>query len=149
MSYSTCYLIHIRGTDFNGLMQPSHQIAQSQIDELVGKQEANMWDGMLIDSDIEFLVDLTGDWTLCKLPYAYSILLDDSQGNARLGKIKIWEHQIRQLVPDCEIVRMDDFYFDQWNSRYDYLLIRNPQGILAFLEWLQSQDHRHWAKLSE
>jgi hypothetical protein len=41
----------------------------------------------------------------------------------------------------------DDFLIDPWNSRFDYLLVRHPREIEKFVDWLQTQDPLHWAKL--
>ena len=147
MSYSICYLIDIRGVDFDALMKHPHHVSRTSIDEFVKLQEANLWDGMLINCEIEFLVDLTGDWTLCKLPCAYSALLAEQQSGEVVEIVEEWERQLRDLLPSCDIYRIDDFLFDQWNSRFDYRLIRRHQAIGAFLGWLQSQGRCHWARL--
>jgi hypothetical protein len=139
--------MNINGTDFNRLMIPTHQATATYIDDRVKKQEADLWDGMLPDDDMEFLVDLTGEWTLCKLPYSYSNLMGDSHSIALLARVEKWEQSLRKLLPFKEIIRVDDFLVDEWESRYDYLLVRHPQAVKEFVEWLQTQDHRYWVRL--
>jgi hypothetical protein len=102
---------------------------------------------MLLGNDTEFLVDLTGAWTLCKLPFRYSNLLPDVQNATTHAEIANWEERLRELLPSTEIFRIDDFLVDQWNSRYDYRLLHAPRAVQAFLEWLETQDPLHWAKL--
>ena len=145
MGNSICYLINIRGTDFNWLMRPSHQAPASQIDEMINQHESNLWEGLVPNNDTGFLVDLTGFWTLCKLPFPYSFLLQDRPDPALMKAVEEWQKRLRGLCPTCEIIRVDDFLVDQWNSRYDYLLIRDPLAIGAFIEWLRGQDRRHWS----
>ncbi|MCZ2340255.1 MAG: hypothetical protein LC104_00490 [Bacteroidales bacterium] len=148
MAYSITYLINVRGADFNQLLRPTHQADTAYFEEMVQGRESDLWDGMLPDDDMEFLVDLTGEWTLCKLPYPYSWLLNDIGKLDVLERVDTWELTLRALLPSKEIIRIDDFFFDQWNSRYDYLLVRYPQAVVEFIEWLRTQDHRYWTVLT-
>ncbi len=75
MAYAICYLIKMPGAEFNLLQKPNHQVSETYLAEMARKQD--LWDGMLPDDDMAFLVDLTGDWTLCTLPYKYTIFIGE------------------------------------------------------------------------
>ena len=148
MATAICYLIEVPGRAFNKLMRESHQAPDAHIDFLRKDNEADLWDGMFPDDNTEFLVDLTGPWTLCKIPCAYSALLCDSVDSSIVKQIGNWEQCLRTLLPSVVVIRVDDFLLEPWNARYDYLLIRNSEAVQQFLEWLPSQDSRYWNRLT-
>ena len=147
MAYTVAYLIDIKGIDFNNLLAPTHRVDATYFDGAARGGESDLRDGILSGCDTEFLVDLTGLWTLCKLPYPYSCLLGDSRDATIIAKIEKWEHVLQLLLPYKNIYRIDDFLIEPLNSRFDYLLVRHPREIEWFIDWMQTQDRRYWAKL--
>ncbi len=81
------------------------------------------------DDDMAFLVDLTGDWTLCTLPYKYTIFIGECTRLPMYARVKNWEQKLRKLLPSCDIYRIDKLLLDPWEVRYDYLLVRHPEAV--------------------
>jgi hypothetical protein len=138
-------MIKIPGVEFNRLLKPPYQTTSEYLDEMVREQD--LWTGMLPDDDTDFLVDLTGEWTLCTLPYSYSIFIGDYTHLPVFARTKKWEQSLRKVLPSCEIIRLDDYLLEPWQVKYDYLLVRHPQAVEEFVEWLHTQDNRYWIVL--
>jgi hypothetical protein len=153
MSFSIAYLIDLPGNRFNGFLDTHFQAPKSYLDVLMQSHDSDLWNGMFPNDDLEFLVDLTGEWTLCLLPHPYSTFFAasvppaDPKATEILNRVQKWEGTLRSILPDADIIRVDDYLLDQWNSRFDYLLVRDPQAVLGFLAWLQAQDSNNWAHL--
>jgi hypothetical protein len=145
LAHSIYYLIKIPGTEFNRLLKPNYQTTSAYLDEMVREQD--LWTGMLPDDDTDFLVDLTGEWTLCTLPYPYSIFIGECTNLPMLNRIIKWEQKLRKLVPSREVWRIDEFLIEPWNVKYDYRLVRHPDAVQQLIEWLPTQDSRYWSLL--
>lgn len=148
LAYLIAYLIDIPGREFNQLLKPTDQADAGYFEKMNQGLEADLRDGRLLYDDTQFLVDLTGEWTECKLPYSYSRWLYDSENSDVSSKVRKWEQVVKALLPSRNIFRIDDFFLDPWNSRYDYLLVRSPQAVEAFLTWLKTQDNRYWTVIN-
>ena len=144
MAHAICYLIDLPGTYFNSLLDVSHRAPTEYVEKLQKSNEADFWDGLLPGNKTCFLSDLSGQWTLCKLPYSYYAW----QQGPRTSEITAWERLLRELVPSKTIIRVSDSLLDPWNAKYDYLLPRRREGVAQFVDWLESQDRQYWTKLA-
>lgn len=147
MAYSITYLIDLPGTEFNQLLSPSRRADDAYFLSKAGSPVSDLWEGKLPANETEILVDLTGAWTLCMLPFAYSTLMDRNAAPATFDQIKNWEIELRSLIPDKQVLRVDDFLLEPWNSRHDHLLVRDPQAFNQLALWLQTQDERSWTAI--
>jgi hypothetical protein len=147
LASSICYLIDVSGEEFNRLLEPSHRATVAYIRGLERSGEADLWDARLCENSTEFLVDLTGQWTLCKLPYTYTVFLAPDRNPPLFSRIGEWERSLRGLFPHATILRFDDYLLDPWNVESDYLLIRDPERLEKFVAWLSRQDGRYWSTL--
>lgn len=142
------YLVDAKGSDFVRLLATNRQPISTYIDSLSSSKEMDLWDGILSNDDTEFLVDLTGVWTLCSLPYPYSCLLIETKHNILREKVERWEQSLLELLPSNTIYRIDDSLFGEWDIRYDYLLVRFPKALQDFVLWLETQDRHYWTLLN-
>jgi hypothetical protein len=146
MSNPICYLINLNGGEFNQLLASDCQLSDDDIRVQDG-ESSTLVKGKFDCCKTDFLVDLTGSWTLCVLGYAYSRLLssDDVMGIQR--KVADWESALRKMAPAQVIYCFDEFLLGQWNAKHGDLNIRSQEAVAEFVSWLQIQDPLHWSLL--
>ena len=148
MGYPICYLIAESGKIFNQILDPCCQVAPDYFAIHENSKLLDLRDIRLVNHSLEFTGDLTGRWTLCTLPYNFS-LLSRSPEDERVTLVYSWEKALRRKIPESLIIRVDDFIFDPWQCKFDYLLIRNLSAIQEFVLWLLAQDDRSWRILPQ
>ena len=147
MPSSISYLIELPGREFNRRLCPANRVSEAELEKRASANELDQWEvGLGLGDRNEFyFASLTGSWTICTLPYPYSLFLGDYSNDRRLALIRGWEQSVRAMCPDVRIFRVDDFLLDPWEARYNDRLHRKPDWVDEFLDWLRTEDDRYWA----
>jgi hypothetical protein len=108
------------------------------------KMDCGLSDGRLPCSEIEFLVELSGEITILWLPFRYSLLFNPNSDLERI--LEDWEGVLRSRVGTSQVIRLDEYLLDEWEASEEDDWFRHPNKIEAFLSWLRGQERLHWRR---
>lgn len=148
MGHPINYLIKMPGADFNRLVRNPCPIVGKSFDEMLEKGTW-IWESRLPCSDLGIDYNAVGQWTLCSIPVHYSLLLntDSPVAQSELQKVYAFEKCLLSLVGTAIVYRIDYIIIQEWDSKYDFRWINDSKLVQEFLNWLLTEDPRHWSLL--
>jgi hypothetical protein len=145
MGHCVVYVVDLPGVQFNPLLENGHQASPADF-----KRYTDLgirWEGVLDQTCLSIGVELSGCITIVDLPIKYSRYLYNEK---EAENVRVWESQLRRVVTNDKIVRMDELLFDQWEiivhqSRSDKFWFRRPELSIEFFKWIETQNAEGWA----
>src|SRR5262245_60970528 len=105
MGDSLNYLIDVPGRQFNSLLAPEARLSEAEIERVLRNDELGARDAWFSDLDSDFGADVTGAaWTICTLPFNYSLLSRAALDDPRRGQNATWERYVRCRLTSSRII---------------------------------------------
>lgn len=143
MSYCVTYCLWLKGTKFNTLLPKNLCATDEEIKEFV-KEDIRLDIEFPGSGGVEVLAEVTGEITILWTPWVYSLLLSNSKEVQQT--ITNFEALLKSKFPEVLIMRIDELLLEQWTTEVGEYWFRKKDDCSKLLEWIQTQDKRHWNK---
>ncbi|RCS43204.1 hypothetical protein DTL42_19220 [Bremerella cremea] len=141
MSNLVSYVIDLPGRDVIPSLAPSYQPNEAALKEVT--RTGSLWDGRLIESSVDFSIELSGEITVVWLTTRYSNFISDPVVH---DFVINWENILSGLL-EARIVRVDEFLLNQWESERGDFWFREKGAFAAFIEWVIQKPSESWSLL--
>jgi len=141
MSNLVSYVIDLPGREFIPILARSYQPNEAALEEVT--KTGSLWDGRLIESSVDFSIELSGETTVVWLMTRYSEFISDPVIH---NLITNWENDLSGLL-DARIVRVDEYLLNQWESERGDFWFREKGAFAAFMEWVIKKPLESWRLL--
>ncbi len=141
MSHLLAYVIDLPGRGFIPLLAPAWRPTEADLQELV--ETDSLWDGRLLESPVDFSIELSGEATIVWLTTRYSNFIADPIVQESVAQ---WERDLTGLV-DARVVRVDEFLLNEWETNFGDRWFREKGAFSAFFEWIMRKPRESWQLL--
>lgn len=141
MSHLLSYVIDLPGREFVSILAPSFQPNEAALEEVI--KTDSLWDGRLIDSSVDFSIELSGEVTVIWLTTRYSNFITDPTVHDFVTK---WESELSGRL-NARIVRIDEFLLNQLETERGEFWFREKGAFAAFMEWVSQKPTESWQLL--
>ena len=141
MGHSVNYVVALGGRAFNDTLCQGQAASAHELEEF--NREGMLWEFSLPGSSIRAAGDFSSDVaTLLSIPIKYSWLVHGDPESEKA--VERFESSLRKLLPTVHVTRVDELLVLDWAGSRRAEWLQDPQQVEALVDWLGSQDTRHW-----
>ena len=141
MSHLLSYVMECSGREVVSILSPLYRPNDAALEELI--ETGSLWDGRLIETSVDFSVELSGEVAVLWLTTRYSQFMADPVVHT---SVTAWEGYLANLV-DTRIVRIDEFLLSQWEAERGDFWFREKGAFDAFMDWVRTKPPESWQLL--